>query len=411
MRWFLAILFFSCLLGVLGWWWSLQGILVDLASVTRGKLIESIVIQGTAQATNRLTITAPVDGWLKEITLDSGNEVGLDSVVAILEPAPSPLLDSRTRESARAKEKALRAEMGRAISARESAQSNLKQIQKKKSTIVGANGQSRPLTPDLDFEEQSRKLEVDAAERTEERARHELNATRAQLGLPPESVAGKREDNNSKSDGQEEKEPAKATDEFFEIRSPIEGQVLRILRKGPGLIAAGTPILEVGKLRPLEFRFDVLTTEATRMKVGASVRLKGWGAEETGIMGAITKIDHSATRRLSPLGVEESRARISVTAGEVETIPSSLGDGYQVDGVIQIRESADVLKVPVGALFRKDGDWYVFLSKGGKAVETKVELGARNDHEGAVVSGLSDYDLVILYPGNRVQQGSRLLIR
>ena len=411
MRWFIVFLFATCVFGVMGWWWNLQGILVDVASVTRGKLIESIVIQGTAQATNRVTITAPIHGLLKEITLDSGNEIGLDAVVAVIEPAPSPLLDSRTHEVARAKEKALRAELGRALAVRESAQANLKQVQKKKSAVVGASGQPRPLTPDLDFEEQSRKLEVEAAERTEERAKHELNAARAQLGLPPESANGKRADEILEKDKKENREPSHTSDELFEIRSPIEGQVLRILRKEAGMIAAGTPILEVGRLRPLEFGFDVLTKEATRMKVGASVQLRGWGAEETDIMGAITKIDLSATRRLSPLGVEEYRARVSVAAREGETIPSSLGDGYEVEGVIQIRESADVLKVPVGALFRRDGDWYVFLAKGGKAVETKVELGARNDREGAVVSGLSDYDLVILYPSNRVRQGSRLLIR
>ena len=54
---------------------------------------------------------------------------------------------------------------------------------------------------------------------------------------------------------------------------------------------------------------------------------------------------------------------------------ASLGDAYRVEARIVLWEAANVLKVPTGALFRDHGRWAVFLTSGGRARLTPVELG------------------------------------
>jgi HlyD family secretion protein len=129
------------------------------------------------------------------------------------------------------------------------------------------------------------------------------------------------------------------------------------------------------------------------------------------LRGRVMRVDRSAFRRMSALGVEEVRTRVTVALVEGETVPIGLGDGYKIVGAFQLHESPDVIKVPLGALFRKGADWFVFRVVDGRAMQTKVELGPRNEREFVVVSGLSDYDLVVLFPANRIENASRISVR
>jgi HlyD family secretion protein len=61
--------------------------------------------------------------------------------------------------------------------------------------------------------------------------------------------------------------------------------------------------------------------------------------------------------------------------------------------------------VPVGALFRLEGNWAVFTMKNGSARTTPVEIGHRNDRTAEVLSGLSEGDRVVIHPSDRVKDG------
>ena len=56
---------------------------------------------------------------------------------------------------------------------------------------------------------------------------------------------------------------------------------------------------------------------------------------------------------------------------------------------IPIWQGDDVLRVPLGALFRAATDWAVFRIVDGKAVATRVDLGHRNNTTAEVVDGLA----------------------
>ena len=149
---------------------------------------------------------------------------------------------------------------------------------------------------------------------------------------------------------------------------------------------------------------DVLSTDAVRIRPGNRVLLEQWGGGRT-LDARVRLIEPSAFTKVSALGIEEQRVNVIIDfANSAESRPP-LGDGYRVEAAIVEWESADVLTVPTGALFR-DGDcWAVFVAKADHAELVHVELAHRNDNQAEVVNGLQEGDRVILYPGDRIENG------
>jgi multidrug efflux pump subunit AcrA (membrane-fusion protein) len=74
---------------------------VEVASVRKGALRVTINAEGQTRVRDRFTVTAPVTGLLKRITLRRGNQVAAGSTLAILEPAPWGSLPSTDTGQAR----------------------------------------------------------------------------------------------------------------------------------------------------------------------------------------------------------------------------------------------------------------------------------------------------------------------
>ena len=154
----------------------------------------------------------------------------------------------------------------------------------------------------------------------------------------------------------------------------------------------------------MEIVADVLSTDAVKIPVGAQVLLEGWGGDHP-IRARVRLVEPEGFTKISALGVEEKR--VNVISDFVD--PSSpLGDGYRVECRIVIWAGENVLKVPLGALFRHGDGWAVFAIETGQARLREVVIGHRNETEAEVVSGLSAGDQVILHPPNQVAAGIRV---
>lgn len=90
--------------------------------------------------------------------------------------------------------------------------------------------------------------------------------------------------------------------------------------------------------------------------------------------------------------------------------PAGLGDRYRVDARIVVWESPDVLKVPTSALFRRGGDWNLFVIDVGRAVSRRVQIGQHNASEAEVVDGIGEAALVIVHPDDQVADGVRVRV-
>jgi HlyD family secretion protein len=67
--------------------------------------------------------------------------------------------------------------------------------------------------------------------------------------------------------------------------------------------------------------------------------------------------------------------------------------------------------VPVAALFRDGERWAVFRVDNGVARLTPVEIGRDNGRTSQVVSGLEQDQTVVLYPGEQLADGARVVER
>ncbi|MGZ8919924.1 MAG: efflux RND transporter periplasmic adaptor subunit, partial [Limisphaerales bacterium] len=84
---------------------------------------------------------------------------------------------------------------------------------------------------------------------------------------------------------------------------------------------------------------------------------------------------------------------------------------YRVEARIIIWESNNALKVPAGALFRRQNAWAAFKLDSGRAELQEVQVGHRGENEVEIRSGLTEGEAVILHPSDRVADGVRVKAR
>ena len=169
----------------------------------------------------------------------------------------------------------------------------------------------------------------------------------------------------------------------------------------------GTVIATVGDASALEVVIDVLSNDAVRVKPGMTMRLTGWGGAQP-VEAVVRLVEPAAFRKVSALGVEEQRVNV---IADLREVPPGLGDAYRVDARIVVARKPDALRLPVGALFRRDGRWTVFAVEAGRARAKAVEVGLLGAREAEIAGGLAERDVVVLYPGNDLAEGARVSTR
>lgn len=405
-------------------------IAVDVATVQRGELAVTVVEEGKTRVRDRFVIAAPVAGRVQRITLEEGDRVEAGQVVAQLDPLPlnaevqslvAQIQEMQAERSgvdtlrpkaaalsqAEAQVRATQAQVAEAQARVQEAAAQLTQARRdaQRAESLYADGAiSRQDLEAAQLEVTTRNQTLDVTQRTLERTQAEVNAAQDEL----QRLQAEQQDPDyllEVYDARIRRLEAELTDRLdaaqrTEIRSPAAGQVLRIQQESQQFVEAGTPLLEVGNPGELELVVDVLSSDAARVSAGDRVWIEQWGGDRT-LTGTVRRIEPSAFTEVSALGVEEQRVNVIVDLTEV---PDSLGDQYRVEAQIVVWQANDVLKVPIGALFRCDPGWCVFTVQNGKAHRTPIELGQRNQQE-AQVTGLDAGDQVILHPAEGIQDG------
>ena len=184
------------------------------------------------------------------------------------------------------------------------------------------------------------------------------------------------------------------------VRAPVRGRVLRVIEESERVVTPGTPLLELSS-QSLEIVIDVLSTDAVKIKPGASVFIEGWGGDQA-LNARVRLIEPSAFTKISALGIEEQR--VNVIADFVESF-AQLGDGYRVEARLVIWEAESVVKVPASALFRQGQNWSVFVIENGQAKWRPLDIRHRNAFEAEVLKGLQEGEHVILHPAREITDG------
>ena len=202
-------------------------------------------------------------------------------------------------------------------------------------------------------------------------------------------------------------QPAGTGGEPLIITSPVGGRVLRVFQESERLVPAGFPLVEVGDPADLEARIEVLSRDGVVIRPGARVQLEQWGGP-TPLNARVRIVEPSAFTKISALGVEEQRVYVIVDLTDPLAARPTLGDNYRVEARIETWWGQNVVKAPAGALFQRGLLWQAYLLDGHTARLSAVQIGHSNGLEMEILAGLNEGQRVIVYPGDKVADGSSI---
>jgi HlyD family secretion protein len=369
-----------------------QPVAVEVANVVRGPLDQKIVDDGKARIREKYTVSAPVVGTLARIDLHEGDVVEPGAVLARLLPLPTPLLDPQSRKAAEqrlastidASEQA-KASAERAQLVRDQAKTELARVE----TLTKQRALPEAQLDQASVDAHTKEADLASANFAQKIAEHEIAQARAALARFT---------------------PGAGRSEQFEITSPVRGQVLHVLHKSEGVVAAGTALLEVGDPQALELVADVLSQDAVQIKPGMAARVIHWGGA-TPLVAKVRQVEPAAFTKTSALGVDEQRVNVLLDLDGSAEAWRALGDGFAVEIEITVWSKPDVVQAATSALFREGPAWAVFVVEGRRAKTRHVEPGHRGPLQTEVTSGLQAGEVVIIHPSPGIHDGVSIAFR
>jgi HlyD family secretion protein len=347
---------------------------VDIVKLDRGTVRVDLVDQGRTRMHDVYVISAPFSGRVLRVEVEPGDQVSAGSIVARMTRSAAGFLDSRTDLQARATVEAAAAQLRAAqteqdLAARDDARTRDLAAQRLVSAAAVDASQAR----------------LKAAQAARDAADAELTRARSAL-LPADQTASG----------------------SVAVRAPAAGRVLSIPQKSESVIAAGSPLVQLGDPSHVEVVAEFLSQDAVRMRPGQRAYVENWGGPP--LAATVERVEPVAHMKVSALGVEEQRTNVILQFTDAQAA-AALGHDYRVDARVAVEEVPDALRIPLGALFRDGDGWATYKVVDGRAVFTRLTTGVADDSYRVVQSGLAAGDEVILFPGPEIGNDARVTQR
>jgi HlyD family secretion protein len=278
--------------------WALRpaAVLVDVAPVTQGPMRVTVDEEGKTRVKQIYVVSAPVSGKLRRSPLDPGDAIVKDkSVIAVIEPAAPLFLDERARKEVEAQIVAARSSVSLA-------QAEVRQGEVDLEWATSELERSRTLARTSAVSRRTLErsgMDVERQHAVLARAKSNLDLKRAELASAEARLIGPENPGATYGSG---------AGCCVEVRSPVNGQILRELQESEKIVLAGSPLFEIGDPADIEIMVDLLSADAVRIQPGADATMEGTGL--AGLLKArVRRIEPAGFTKVSALGVEEQRVR------------------------------------------------------------------------------------------------------
>jgi len=443
--WIVLLAVIACAVGA-GWVLTeyRPGVPVKVAAAKIGPIDEFVIERGKTRLPRTYVITMPSTGRIEPIVLEEGSPVKRDQVVARMVPLDLELDVTEATAAAERLDKAIIE--NNATNVEETAlMQAAKFVESMRETVKAAHervlsgqaaydyakknyGRIAPLaktgakTQDELDQAELQKIQSASDYRQDELVYSSMKALEAATNLMPtmiEQYIG----NKSLSGAVLQKQLAEAQARQRRIvenqrrgtmTSPIDGTVLERFVTNEQYLAAGTRLLELGRLEDLEVEADVLTLDAVNVKDHNPVEIFGPAVGKPPARGVVTRIYPAGFTKISSLGVEQQRVKV-IVAIDNEDRQRLLNErhvevGYRVHVKIFTAGKPEALVIPRTALLRGDkNQWQVFVVRNGRATIETVTIGLLNDQWADVTEGLKEGDRVVVAPESSLVPGSRVV--
>jgi HlyD family secretion protein len=369
---------------------------VDIVAAVRGRLVVTVEDQGFTRVHDVYVLSAPVTGRMRRVNLHVGDHVtARKTVVAEIEPIDPAFLDPRSEAQARADVRAAESAEQQARAAVDMVQAELdfaRREYERARELIAKGTIAQHSLDDAERVYRTQQASLQTAQAALARSAFELQRARAQLVSPAEV---RRDDSRCAC---------------VELRAPVDGNILRLLQQSEGVVAASTPLAEIGNPRDLEIAVDLLSVDAVKVQAGQPVIIDAWGGDAP-LEGRVRLVEPFGFTKVSALGIEEQRVNVIIDITSPREQWTRLAHGYQVEARVVLVEREGVIQVPLTALFRDGTQWAVFVAAGGRAQLRHVKLGQRDALQGEIAEGLAEGERVVLHPSDRIADGVRIAPR
>lgn len=181
------------------------------------------------------------------------------------------------------------------------------------------------------------------------------------------------------------------------LTAPSKGTVANLSGKIGEMAKAGVPLMTVFQEDAYQVEVYVLAEDVTFLEKGMKVNLiQDRKGQEITFPGIIREISPTATERLSPLGLEEQR--VKVTVDFTSDTNNRVIPGSKLDVEFTTEKMENQLVVPQTALFPYESGSALWVVRQGKARVQPVTEGFATNEYVVIEKGLEAGDLVILNP-------------
>ncbi len=356
-----------------------KGIPVEVGYVEKGQVLEYVEETAYAKSDNEHVIYSDISGVLKDVMVREGDSVQKGDILATVEGDDIELqIKSLTAQLSGADASASYSYVESARLARDEAFRTLGNMEKLFEEGAVSND---------DFLKAQTAYEV--AQQTYGQALSQYNSAKAQsrtIGYEIDLL----ENNRDK----------------LTITSNEDTQVTLLHVKEGEYISPGMPLFELGSLEELFLEADVLVSDVGDVRKGQTVLIENEDIGLAETKGLVERISPKAFSKISELGIEQKRVKVDMAS---ETLSDKIRLGYEVDVMIITREMNDVLRVPDNAVFEIGEKPHVFVVEEGKTVLRPVNVIFEGNDYFAIENGISEGDLVVLSPGNELEEGMKVL--
>jgi HlyD family secretion protein len=416
---------------------------VDAVPAARGPIREYVDEEGKTRLPRTYRVTMPFDGRILPIDLEEGDRVtagqvvarvvpedlaaelaGAEAAVARLEASIRENADTRVERTVLVQSRQYVESMDRTV---EAGREQVKAGEAKRAFAERELRRKRDLSKrNAASAEELNQAEVNEVQADVEfrqdvliaRALESLRAATALLPTVVEQYTARKELRvpvlrQEKAEAEARLEQARLRLRRGTMTSPVAGVVLHREVRDERHVAAGTVLLEIGRLDELEVEADVLSQEAIRIAPGQPAEVYGPAVGATPARGTVRRVEPAGFTKVSSLGVEQQRVTVVVALHPSDLArlraEGRLGVGYRVQVRVATAAKPAALVVPRSALFRGPaGGWRVYAVRGGRARVQGVGVGLLNDERAEVTQGLREGDLVITAPESDLADGSRV---
>jgi HlyD family secretion protein len=366
-KWFLAL----ALVGVLAYKIKFSPLPVRQHEVGLGPVVEEVMGTGTLEARVEATLSPKIQGRLVEVFVDQNDPVTENQLLARLDAAElreQAAVAEAALDAARATVQRLRAEENRAAAVLKQAQLDHQRALDLRDALVAAES---------DFDKAVEGMRVAEAE-----------MSRAQAGI---IEAEKQQVTAERTLRYHE---ARLAD--TELRSPLDGLVVRRDRDPGDVVVPGSAILQLIATNELWLSAWVDETAMSRLAAGQRARVVFRSEPNQTYEGQVVRLGRQTDRETREFLVDV----------RVNQLPANWAVGQRGEVHINTRSKESALLIPGGFLAWRERQPGVFVNRRGKAQWQPVALGLQGASTVEVTKGLEAGQRVV-----RPMPGSRAMLR